>query len=389
MTTFYRYFYFLLFALSISCSRSKRSSESGSEASPTTADLRSTEKVEVRYARGFNVSYHQGYKQLDILNPYQDQADTLHYLLVPRGEQPPQLPIDAQVIEIPVRSIIATSTTHLALTEALDANSIVKGVTQPDYVFSKEIRNRLRQGRIKGFKGGEFNKELALSLDPDLIMLSGGQASQFDNFRVLQNSGIDILANSEWMEQTPLGKAEWIKMMGVLLNKEALANHKFEEVANRYNELKQKVGKITEKPLVINNMPYKGAWFVSGGDSFTAQFFKDAGADYAWFDNSETGGLRLDFEAVYSVGLRADIWLNPGSAETREDILAEDSRLGDFKSFKTGRIYNNNRRMSPSGGNDYWESGVVHPEIVLADLIKILHPYVSLDHNLYYYQKVE
>jgi iron complex transport system substrate-binding protein len=177
--------------------------------------------------------------------------------------------------------------------------------------------------------------------------------------------------------------------MAALLNKEQIANQRFDEVARRYNILKEKVDSATKKPLVINNMPYKGAWFVSGGESFTAQFLKDAGADYPWFDTDETGGLRKDFEVVYEVGLTADVWVNPGAAKSKEDILAKDSRFKDFEPFETGRVYNNNKRTNDSGGNDFWESGVVHPEMLLADLIKIFHPDLMPDHELYYYQKVD
>jgi iron complex transport system substrate-binding protein len=190
------------------------------------------------------------------------------------------------------------------------------------------------------------------------------------------------------METSPLGKAEWVKVMAALLNKEQLANQKFNAVSKKYNELEAAVDKAEEKPLVINNLPYKGAWFVPGGGSFTANFLRDAQADYPWFDNSSTGGLRKGFESVYKVGLHADVWLNPGAAKSKEEILAKDSRFKDFKSFQNGAIYNNNRRMSPAGGNDFWESGVVHPEIILADLIKIFHPNILPGHELYYYQQI-
>jgi iron complex transport system substrate-binding protein len=177
-------------------------------------------------------------------------------------------------------------------------------------------------------------------------------------------------------------------MMAALLNKEALANEKFSEVAEEYEKLKAMAAEANEKPLVINNLPYKGAWFVSGGDSFTARYLRDAGADYPWYENSSTGGLRKGFEAVYEVGLKADVWINPGAATSKEDILEKDPRFKDFKPFQSGRIYNNNKRVSESGGNDYWESGVVHPERLLADLIHIMHPDILPDRQLYYYQKL-
>ena len=383
----HHYLFFLILFVAFSCSAEKSQQSEGNATTSTAHSFE--EEVEANYAKGFQISYHQNYKLLEILNPFQDQTDTLRYVLKQRNTTLDTTITNAQVIEIPVRSMIATSTTHIALTDMLNVNGIVKGMVGAEYAYSSDIREGLEKGSITSFPSGEFNKEVALEMNPDLVMVSAGQSSQFNDYRVLMNSGIGIFINSEWLETTPLGKAEWVKVMGALLNKEKLANQKFEQVANEYNRLKAKVEDIDDKPLVINNLPYKGAWFVSGGESFTAQYLKDAGADYPWFDNESTGGLRKDFEAVYEVGLRADVWLNPGATKTKEEILAKDERFSDFKSFENGQIYNNNRRMGPTGGNDFWESGVVHPERLLADLIHVLHPEVLPEHELYYYQKIE
>jgi len=285
--------------------------------------------------------------------------------------------------------MIATSTTHVGVAEMLNASDIIKGMVGAKYVYNSNIRQKLDQGEIASFPMGAFNKEEALNMQPDLLMISGGQASQFDNYKILIDAGINVLVNSEWLETTPLGKAEWVKVLGALLNREKLANQKFSAVAKRYKKLKSSVNDIQQKPLVITNMPYKGAWFVPGGGSYNATILRDAGADYPWSESKDTGGMRKDFEVVYRIGLKADVWINPGDAKTKEDLLAKDSRFKDFKPFKTGEIYNNNRRMSPSGGNDFWESGVVHPERILADLIKIFHPDVIPDHQFYYYRKVK
>lgn len=360
------------------------------EHNSTSADsVRFSDQVHARYAKGFRISYHKNYKLLEILKPFQDQVDTLRYSLVPRKLVDQVQVENTEEIPIPVRSVIATSTTHIGLTEMLNANDIITGMVGAEYVYNKEIGKHLENGSIASFSMGEFNKEQALAMQPDLVMISGGQSNQFDNYQVLMDSGIGVMVNSEWLEKTPLGKAEWVKVMGALLNKEGLANREFNKVAAEYNKLKAAVDSVGDKPLVINNMPYKGAWFVSGGDSFTARYLKDSGADYPWYDSESTGGLRKDFEAVYKVGLTADIWINPGAAETKEDILAQDSRFKDFKAFQTGEIYNNNKRTAASGGNDFWESGVVHPEIMLADLIKIFHPEILPEHELYYYQKIK
>jgi len=346
-------------------------------------------KVEAKYAEGFRISYHENYKMLEVLNPYQDIQDTLSYILKPRGiTLHDSLHRRAQVIEIPVRTMIVTSTTHVALAEMLETTEIITGMSGAKYVFNPDIKARVEQGEVLSFSEGEFNNEQALSLDPDLVMVSAGQSSQFDDYRVLMNSGIGVFINAEWLETTPLGKAEWVKVMAAFLNKEKTANEKFGLVEKQYKALRKKVEYVQQKPLVINNMPYKGAWFVSGGESFEASLLKDAGADYPWFDEQQTGGLRKDFEVMYEIGLHADIWINPGAASSKEEILDKDSRFKDFEAFKNGEIYNNNRRVSPSGGNDYWESGVVHPERMLADLIHIFHPEVLPEHELYYYQKL-
>ena len=347
------------------------------------------DSVHAKYAEGFQITYHKNYKLLEILKPFQDQADTLRYSLVPRDIADEVEIENTTEIPIPITSLLTTSTTHIGLAEMLDATDIIIGMVGADYVYNEDIRSRLKEGEMVSLPQGELNKEKILSMNPDLLMLSGGQSSQFDNMNILMDSDIDVMVNSEWLETTPLGKAEWVKVLAALLNKEQLANEKFSAVAKRYNRLKSGVNEAGDRPLVINNMPYKGAWFVSGGESFTAQFLKDAGADYPWFDSDETGGLRKSFEVIYEIGLGADIWINPGAANSKEDILAKDSRFKDFKPFETGQIYNNNKRMSPSGGNDFWESGVVHPEIVLADLIKIFHPQQLPDHRLYYYQKID
>lgn len=347
------------------------------------------EKIKIQYAEGFSINRYEGYTRINVFNAFQDQPDTLRYNLVSRGIEVPESLPQGQLIRTPVRRMIATSTTHIALTDMLNANDIITGMVGARYAYNPEIREGVAAGKVTAFDEGEFNNEVALNLQPDLIMISAGQASQYDSYRLLVESGIAVFVNAEWLERTPLGKAEWLKVMGELLEKREEAQEAFQKVAHRYEELKKKASQIGNQPLVINNMPYKGAWFVSGGNSFTAQYLKDAGADYPWYKNESTGGLRLDFETVYEAGLRADVWLNPGTAITKADVLAKDPRFSDFKSFQNGRIFNNTKRMNSAGGNDFWETGVVRPDLILSDLITILHTEPVVSDSLYFYQKVE
>lgn len=378
-------FVILVSVLIAGCNSADSESESYLETTSTTQFETTTQ---ADYAEGFQITYHDNYKLLEILNPYQDRTDTLRYILVTEGSKPDTTINDAQTVEVPVQSIIATSTTHLGLTEMLDAHQIIDGMVGAGYVYTEEIRKGIEEGKITAFPEGEFNKEEALVLDPDLIMVSGGQSSQFDDYEVLMDSDINVLLNSEWLETTPLGKAEWVKVLGALLNKEEVANEKFEAVEEEYHRLTELTKNVSTKPIVIANMPYKGDWYVPGGGSFTARYLEDAGAAYPWSDNSETGGLRKGFESVYEYGLQADIWINPGKATSTEDILGSDRRFGDFKSLQQGEVYNNTRRTNDAGGNDYWESGVVYPNRLLADFIHIFHPELLPDHELYYYEKI-
>lgn len=379
--------FFIVFVSAVACQPNRQSDKQ--DESSAVDSVRFQSKTEAEFAEGFRISYHKNYKLLEILNPFQDQVDTLRYSLVPRELTDKVQVENTEEIPIPVKSLIATSTTHIGLLGMLEATDVITAVAWVDYVFNEDIRQRLDEGVITALPQGELNKEKVLTLAPDLVVISGGQSSQFDNYKVLRDSDINMLVNSEWLETNPLGKAEWVKVMAALLNKEELANKKFNKIVQEYKNLRSLTNRVNDKPLVINNIPYKGAWFVASGNSYMAQFLKDAGADYPWYDSEKTGGLRKSFEVVYEFGLEADIWINPGAVKSKEDILAKDSRFRDFKSFQTGAIYNNNRRLSESGGNDFWESGVVHPEIILADLIKIFHPQVLPDHKLYYYQKIE
>lgn len=360
-----------------------------SERSRTAGHSQFEHQVHAEFAEGFSITYKEDYKLLEVQRPFQNYVDTLRYALIPR-KMKDQIQVDNAVeIPIPVKSIVATSTTHVGFLEMLDAIDILTGMSGAEYIYSEKVRNRVKGDDIANLPNGELNKEKILSMNPDLVMISGGQASQYDNYQLLMETGVNIFVNSEWLETTPLGKAEWVKVLAALLNKEQLANERFNKIKRDYQELRKKVNEPDQKPLVINNMPYKGAWFVSGGNSFTAQYLRDAGANYPWFDTDESGGLRRDFEVVYEVGLKADIWINPGTTRTKDDILAKDSRFSEFRSFKTGQIYNNNKRIHANGGNDFWESGVVHPERILADLIKIFHPQILPDHEFYYYRRVD
>ena len=348
----------------------------------------SGQTLDIRHARGFQLKLYPDFEILQVLNPLQSQTDTLRYLLLQRQQPIPAGYDSYQVVRIPVSRVIITSTTHLGMMSALGVSSKITGVADPNYVYDRDIRKKIDRGVVASLSGGNMNMEQVIALDPDLLIISGGQASRFDEYQLLMDSGIGVVVNSEWLENTPLARAEWIKMMGLLFGRKEKAEQRFNKIEKEYSRLETMTKNVEDKPLVINNLPYKGAWFVSGGNSYVATFLRDAGASYPWFNTSSFGSLKLDFESVFEQGLNADVWLTPGTATTKEEILQKDQRLKAFDAFKEGRIYNNTRRSRGEGANDYWESGVVNPHLILADLVKILHPDLLPEYQLYYYEKV-
>jgi iron complex transport system substrate-binding protein len=364
-----------------------------SEQAGTVDNLRtnvSAEQTVIRHAKGFSVEYLPGYKRVRIFNSASADKDTATYVLIPRGKpKPANLPA-GQVIKTPIRSLVTLSSMHIGLLSFLNAEDVLLGVDNATYISSPIVTKRVAEGKIKEVGSDQtINEEALITMHPDLLMVSGSPTAQISRYQTLTQAGIPVLINSEWLETTPLGRSEWVKLVAVLLNKEALVNRKFAEVETEYNRLTALTKNVTKKPSLIAGMSYKDSWFVPYGDSYMAQFFRDAGSTYHWNDTKGQGGLGLSFEAVYPVALTADYWVNVGTANTKGDILAQDVRYGDFKPFKTGQVFNYNKRVNKQGANDYWESGAVNAHLVLADLIKILHPDLSPEHKLVYYQQVK
>jgi len=348
-------------------------------------------RTTVDYAKGFTINYVGGCKVITISNPFEQKTTATRYLLVPRGTSRPAGYADAVVITTPIRSLVALSSMHIALAAFLGADDVLVGVGNVKYASAPGVRQRIAAGKIMEVgQGRSINNELLIAQHPDLVMSTGWPGAGLSHFQTLQAAGVPVMINSEWVESTPLARAEWVKVMAALLNKEDLVNQKFNQVAREYQRLAALGRKAPQKPKVVVGLPFKDVWHVPDADSYMAQFLRDAGTTYAWDKTkAPSGSLPLSFETVSPVALTADFWLQTGSASTKAEMLAQDERYVAFAPFKTGRLYNNNKRTNSYGSNDYWESGAVRPDLVLADLIKILHPGLLPNGSLYYYQTVK
>jgi iron complex transport system substrate-binding protein len=381
-----RSFYFILPAFILACHSPAPKDTPAAAGGTDTIQARTT----IRYARGFTIDYHDGYKVVRIKDHNGDGNDTTEYLLVQRGRPVPGGYPRAQVIPIPVMTMVVMSSMHVGIADFLGVADRIKGLGSLQYISSPIVRENIRAGRtVEVGLDGNLNNELLISMHPDLLMAMSNPEANGGKYKVLTDAGIPVVVNAEWLETTPLGRAEWVKLMGALTNKEALVERKFDSVEKMYDSLARLGHQAKTHPHVIIGMPYKGDWFLPAGESYMSHFIEDAGGGYRWADTKGNGSLSLNFEAVAPEALAADYWLNIGYVNSKQEILAKDTRYASFQSFKKGNLYNNNKKTNELGSNDYWESGAVHVDVVLADMISILHPELLPGHTLVYYKQLQ
>ncbi|MCB0121284.1 MAG: ABC transporter substrate-binding protein [Caldilineaceae bacterium] len=348
------------------------------------------EEVDLTYTDGFAVEYHNNYKLVTVNTPWPGAESALEYVLVQCGTPAPEGYDDTQIIEVPVQSIATMSTSYLPFLDSLGVMDRLVAVDDVTYVNNTTVLAMAEAGELAqiGYGAG-VNVEQLLDLSPDVIMTYGSGSPDYDAHPVLLNAGLHAVVNAEWLETSPLGRAEWGKFIALFFNKEAQAEADFAAVAERYETLAAQATAVEDKPTVLTDSEYQGSWYVAGGNSFTAQYLADAGADYLWANDESTGSIPLAFEAVYDRAAEADYWVNVGFFNSLAEFEAADARYADFAAFQNGNIWNNNKTQNANGGNDYYESAVANPDIVLADLISIFHPEILPEHETVYFQQMQ
>jgi iron complex transport system substrate-binding protein len=328
---------------------------------------------------------------LKILNPWQGARNIEQvYYLVNRGTSSFRFRDSSRVINVPVRRIICTSTTHIAMLEALDEENAIVGMSGVQYVYNESVLERIKSGLIPdiGYDSG-MNNELILKLNPDLLIMYGvgGEGEGYSG--KLKEMGIKVMFDADYLENDPLGKTEWIKLFGALFCKERICDSIFTEISESYNNLKEYIRhNIRKRPSVLLGLPFKDTWYISPGNSYICRLISDAGGNYLWHDIRSLVSLPYSLENVYMKAVKAEYWLNIGSARTKADISSFDPRLSSMIPFIKGNLYNNNSRTSAAGGNDYWESGTMNPQVILKDIAYILHPELFSNFSLFYYRKI-
>jgi iron complex transport system substrate-binding protein len=210
-----------------------------------------------------------------------------------------------------------------------------------------------------------------------------------DVYPQLQHAGLPVVLTAEYMEHHPLARAEWLKFLAAFFESEDRSNEIFNTIKAQYTSLVDKTKGIDERPSVFCGAPYSGSWHVPGGDSFIARAIHDAGAHYLWADDRSRGSLPLDTERVFLKAAEADYWIHPSHYRSLSELYNADPRFAKFRATQISQVFNNTLQVSKNGGNNIWERGIVHPEEVLADLIKILHPDLLPEHELIYYENLQ
>ena len=354
-----------------------------------------SEVFKVNYAKGFQINQENGITRITIFNGAQDRIDTLNYVVLDKDEPLSSTYQNDFVIRRPIKRICVFSTTHIGFLSQLGCDTNIVGVATPEIINAEAVRKRIKRGQIIDV-GNTFNPNLEILLEksPDIIFLTVLPATKFSQYQTLIEAGISVMVIAEWLENSPLGRAEWLKLFAMLTQNEALGLKKFKETEKNYLALKKAVATVKDRPEVMSGLPFKGSWFLPGGKSYMARLFEDAGANYYWKTTNSVGSLNRDIEAVFPVALKAKYWINTGTVTSMDELLALDSRYREFGPVKSGKVFNNNKLLNEHGGNAYWEYGVSRPDKILEDFIQILHPESEIakrdgSDTLHYYRQIK
>ena len=345
--------------------------------------------VSAQYARNFSVTeLRPGVRLLTVSNAESSHPTPYRYALIAEGAPSDSIPQGYEPLRVPMQRIICMTSLQLASFIALDETERVCGITSTRHLFNKSMQQQLESGQTAqiGIEGN-FDHETIIATGPQLILISPSKRGGYD---VLTESGLPLMPHLGYQEPTPLGQAEWIKVAGMLTGREAEANRYFDCVRSNYEKLAQGVRDLpddVERPTVMSGDMKGGHWYATGGRSYLARIFEDAGARYFLADNEDTGGVNLDFETVYAQGAEAEYWRISNSFQgefTYQALSAQDSRFADFRAYRERKVIYCNMSQRP-----FYESFPVRPDLLLADFVHIFHPTLLPGHRPQYYSLLE
>ncbi|GMQ27045.1 ABC transporter substrate-binding protein [Algoriphagus sp. oki45] len=346
--------------------------------------------VPLEFAKGFELFRGENFWEIHVTQAYIGAEKTYRYLVLEEGTEVEKSGFDA-VVQLPISKVILTSTTQVPHLDMLGDTDKLIGFPQTDLISSVAARARIDAGKITDLGNGpSANPEMVIDLQPDWIMIStlGEDLRYLDLFA---QANIPALINGEYVEQNPLGRAEWIKFTGILLGKYEEAVAEFEKIKTAYQEAEKLAAQITadNQPKVLSGVMYQDIWYAPGAESWGAQILQNAGGDYVFSDQTGSGSLQLNYEFVLDRAAEAEVWIGSADFPDVKTMGSSEPRYQNFQAWKSGQVYTYTAKIGASGGLEYFELGYVRPDLILKDLIKILHPELLPEYELYFYQKLE
>ena len=344
---------------------------------------------ELLFAKGFTIQKAEDRTILSVTAPWPGADAAFKYALIPK-EKMAFMTLNKDdydaIIAVPIEHMVVTSTTHIPALEALGIEEKLVGFPDTKFISSKKTRKRIAEGKIKELGTNDaLNTELVIDLKPEVV-IGFGINSENKAYQTLERSNIPIVYNGDWTEETPLGKAEWIKFFAPFFQKERIADSIFNTIKTEYETAKNLAQTATKKPTVLSGSMFKDVWYLPGGKSWAAQFMADANANYLWKDTQETGSLSLSWERVLETGKNADFWIGPGLFTTYADLSDASMHYEQFTAFQQKKIFTYANTVGETGGLLYFELAPQRPDLVLKDLIHIFHPELVSEHESYFFK---
>ncbi|MEB2786322.1 ABC transporter substrate-binding protein [Algoriphagus persicinus] len=353
-------------------------------------EVKELERIVLSYASGFTISRGNNFWEVEVTQAWSGADKIFTYLVLEENAEKPAGSFDA-IIQLPVRKVILTSTTQIPHLDMLNATDKLIGFPNLNLISSKKTWEVIDAGKVEDLGAGpSANTEMVIDLSPDWIMIStlGDDLKYLD---LLDQAGIPAVINGEYVEKHPLGRAEWIKFTGVLLGKYEEAKAVFDRVEDDYLAAGKLAGASIDflRPTVLSGVLYQDIWYAPGSESWGAKILQNAGANYIFSDQKGTGSVQLNYEFVLENALEADFWIGSADFPDLQSMGNSEPRYKAFKAFKSGNVFSYIQKRGRAGGLEYFELGYMRPDLILKDLIKILHPDLLPAYELYFYQQLD
>ncbi len=346
-------------------------------------------KNQIQYAKGFSIENYEGYSIVTVKNPWPKASKTYRYILKEENGIVPDSLQKNPIIAVPIKSIVVTSTTHIPSLEMLNEEKSLVAFPNLDYISSEKVRALIDAKKVKEIGNNQaLNTEVLIDLQPDVIIGYGidNNNPSLDN---LQKSGLKVMLNGDWNEETALGKAEWIKFFGALYGKQKEANEIFSKITNDYFKTIEIAKKATTKPTVLAGDMFEDKWYLPRGTSWGSQLLKQANAHYLWAETKGTGSLSLSFETVLERAKDANVWITSGQFGSLKAMADANPHYQQFSAFQQKNVYTFTRKKGEKGGVLYYELAPNRPDIVIKDIVKIMHPELLPSYELYFFEKLK